>query len=144
LKIELRKPDNSDYEPKDVYKVEIYLRCDVSDLYHEDHWEVRGTDDPYDKPVSATPRFVGGQICGTMRMKAFTGGTKFTIVCTAPIMGAKEIWIQKTRLPTTLHSHGSGWPNFNGNQWNSYTGNAPAQNSNWLVTEMAINEVVLY
>ena len=52
----------------------------------------------------------------------------------------KELWIQQT----TLHSHGSGWPNYNGNRWNSFSGNAPAQNSNLPVSFMMINEVVVY
>jgi len=142
LKIQLRKPDNSDFEPKDVSRVVIYQRCDANELYHQTQFDIKWTDDPADaaKAVIPSPRLVGGKYCGTTRQVFFTGGTQFTVPCAVKAAAAKEIYIQKT----TLHSHGGGWPNYNGNQWNSYSGNAPAQNSNWPVAFLMINEVVLY
>jgi len=142
LRIELRKIDNSDYEPKDVARVEIYQRCDANELYHRTTFDIKWTDDPTDpaKAVVPSPRLVGGKYCGNTQQTFFTGGTKFIVPCAVPAAAAKQIWIQKT----TLHSQGNGWPNYNGNQWNSYSGNAPAQNSNWPVAFLMINEVVLY
>ena len=140
LQIQLRKPDNSDYEAKDVNRVEIYQRCDANELYHQTSFQVSWTEDPAANPLFASPRLAGGKTCGSTSQVFFTGGTKFLVPCRTPATAAKEIWIQKT----TLHSHGSGWPNYNGNQWNSYSGNAPAQNSNLPVCFLMINEVVLY
>jgi len=142
LRIQLRKPDNSDFEPKDVNRVEIYQRCDANELYHQTAFEVKWTDDPTDnaKAVIPSPRLVGGKYCSTTNQVFFTGGTKFLVPCRATATAAKEVWIQKT----TLHSHGGGWAGYNGNQWNAYTGNAPAQNSNLPVAFLMINEVVLY
>ena len=140
LKIDLKKGDNSDYLAKPVARVEVYQRCDANELYHQTSFDIRGTEDQAATPLYPAPRLVGGKICSTTNQVFFTGGTKFTVPCPTPIMDAKEIWIQKT----TLHSHGSGWPNYNGNAWNSYSGNAPAQNSNWPVAFMMVNEVVLY
>ena len=142
LRIELRKPDNSDFEPKDVSRVEIYQRCDANELYHQTAFDIKWTDDPTDpaKAVVPSPRLVGGKYCSTTRQTFFTGGTKFIVACAVPAAAAKQIWIQKI----TLHSHGGGWPNYNGNPYNSYSGNAPAQNSNWPVAFLMINEVVLY
>ena len=144
LKIQLRKPDNSDFEPKPITRVTIYQRCDANELYHQTNFEIRISEDPEDlaKAVIPSPRLTGGKICDTTSQFFFTGGTQFTVPCdkeTAKAM-AKEVWIQKT----TLHSNGAGWPNFNGNQWNSYAGNNQAQNSNWPVCFLMINEVVLY
>ena len=68
------------------------------------------------------------------------GGTKFTVPCVPAVAAAFHVWIQKT----TLHSTGAGWPGFNGNQWNSWTGSAPAQNTPNPVAFLMINEVVLY
>ena len=142
MRIQLRKPDNSDFEPKDVNRVEIYQRCDANELYHQTAFEVKWTDDPTDnaKAVIPSPRLVGGKYCSTTNQVFFTGGTKFLVPCRATATAAKEVWIQKT----TLHSHGGGWAGYNGNQWNAYTGNAPAQNSNLPVAFLMINEVVLY
>ena len=140
LQIQLRKPDNSDYEPKDVSRVEIFQRCDANELYHQTAFEIRWTEDPAANPVIPSPRLVGGKICGTTRQYFFTGSTKFLVPCAVKAVAAKEVWITKT----TLHSHGNGWPGYNGNQWNSYTGTAPAQNSAWPVAFLMINEVTLY
>ena len=113
----------------------IKLLSDVESFkYSEDV-----TDAPA-KAVIATPRLVGGAYCSNTRQVFFTGGTKFTVFCFEKTKPAKEIYISKT----TLHSHGNGWPGFNGNQWNSYTGNAPAQNSPWPVAVVMINEITLY
>ena len=125
MKIDLKKGDNSDYLAKPVARVEVYQRCDANELYHQTSFDIRGTDDQAATPLYPTPRLVGGKPCRTTNQLFFTGGTKFTVPCIIPIMDAKEIWIQKT----TLHSHGVGWSNYNGNQWNSYSGNAPTQNS---------------
>lgn len=142
LKIELVEPDQITPAPqgKDVNRVEIYQRCDANELYHQAAFDIRGTDDPVKTPLYANPRLTGGRVCSTTTQMFFTGGTKFTVPCPTPIVAAKEIWIQKT----TLHSHGAGWPNYNGNRWNSWTGNSPAQNSNSPVAFLMINEVVLY
>ena len=140
LKIDLRKADNSDYLAKPVARVEVFQRCDANELYHQTSFDIRGTDDQSTTPLYPAPRLVGGKTCSTTSQVFFTGGTKFTVPCTTPIMDAKEIWIQKI----TLHSHGSGWPNYNGNGWNGYSGSSPAQNSNWPVAFMMVNEVVLY
>ena len=140
LQIQLRKPDNSDYEAKDVNRVEIYQRCDANELYHQTSFQVSWTEDPAANPLFASPRLAGGKTCGSTSQVFFTGGTKFLVPCRTPATAAKEIWIQKT----TLHSHGGGWANYNGNQYNSYSGNAPAQNSNLPVCFLMINEVVLY
>jgi len=144
LRIELKKPDNSDYEVQKITRVVIYQRCDANELYHQTTFDVKISKDPA-TPADAiipSPRLVGGVYCGNSRQLFFTGGTQFTVPCsaTAAALDAKEVWIQKT----TLHSHGGGWPNYNGNQWNSYSGNSPAQNSNWPVAFLMINEVVLY
>ena len=139
LKIDIRKPDDSDYEPQTINRVQIYQRCDANEIYHQTNFEVRANDgNP--GTVYGSPRLVGGKFCGTYRAWFPTGGTSFTVPCPTPIASAKEVWIQNT----TLHSHGGGWPNYGGGQWNSYTGNAPAQNSNWPVAFLMINEVVLY
>ena len=142
LRIQLRKPDNSDFEPQTVNRVEIFQRCDANELYHQTAFDIKWSEDPTDnsKAVIPSPRLVGGKYCGNTRQTFFTGGTKFLVPCAVPAAACKEVWIQKT----TLHSHGNGWPNYNGNQWNSYSGNAPAQNSNWPVAFLMINEVVLY
>ena len=143
LRIQIQKPDNSAPEPKDVSRVVIYQRCDANELYHQTAFEVKWSEDVTDAPAKAvipTPRLVGGKYCGTTRQVFFTGGTQFTLLCSPTAAAAQEIWISKT----TLHSHGNGWPGYNGNQWNSYTGSAPAQNSNWPVAFLMINEVVLY
>jgi len=144
LRIQLRKPDNSDFEPKPITRVVIYQRCDANELYHQTNFEVKISEDPADptKAVTPTPKLIGGLYCGRTTQRFFTGGTQFTVPCQAPASttDAKEVYIQKT----TLHSHGGGWPNYAGNQWNSYTGNAPAQNSNWPVCFLMINEIVLY
>ena len=140
LQIQLRKPDNSDYMAKDVSRVEIFQRCDANELYHQTAFEVRWTDDVAANPVVPSPRLVLGKICGTTRQYFFTGSTKFLVPCVAKAVAAQEVWITKT----TLHSHGNGWPGYNGNQWNSYTGTAPAQNSAWPVAFLMINEVTLY
>ena len=140
----MRKPDDTDFEPKPITRVVIYQRCDANELYHRTNFEVKISEDPTDptKAVVPSPRLVGGKFCGTTSQLFFTGGTQFTVPCvaTTAAVPAKEVWIQKT----TLHSQGNGWPNYNGNQWNSYTGNAPAQNSAWPVCFLMINEVVLY
>jgi len=138
LKIEFKKVADNAADAKDVNRVQIYQRCDANELYHQTNFEVRATDTP--GKIFGTPRLTGGKFCGTTSQVFFTGGTSFTVPCPTPVTGAKEVWIQKT----TLHSHGSGWPNYNGNQWNSYTGNSPAQNSNWPVCFLMINEVVIY
>ena len=146
LQIRLRKPDNSAPEPKPITRVVIYQRCDANELYHSTNFEVKiaesGAETDPTKQVIPQPRLVGGKFCGTTRQVFFTGGTQFTVPCTPTTAAAdaEEVWIQKT----TLHSHGGGWPNYAGNQWNSYTGNSPAQNSNWPVCFLMINEVVLY
>ena len=143
LKIQLRNGDNSDFEPKEIVRVEVFQRCDANELYHTTNFEIKYSEDVTDPPGKAvipTPRLVGGKYCATSRQVFFTGGTKFVVVCRPKTAPAQEIFIGKT----TLHSHGNGWPGFNGNQWNSYTGNAPAQNSNWPVCFLMINEVVLY
>merc|ERR1719454_1734055 len=67
-------------------------------------------------------------------------GTRIINTCKFTPADFNEVWIQKT----TQHSHGGGWPNYNGNRWNSYSGNAPAQNSNLPTNFIIINEVVLY
>ena len=144
LRIELKKPDNSDYVAQKITRVVVYQRCDANELYHQTAFDVKISKDPA-TPADAiipSPRLVGGVYCGNSRQLFFTGGTQFTVPCsaTAAALDAKEVWIQKT----TLHSHGGGWPNYNGNQWNSYSGNSPAQNSNWPVAFLMINEVVLY
>ena len=138
----MRKPDNSDYEPKPITRVVIYQRCDANKLYHRTNFEVKRSEDLDDptKAIVPQPRLIGGKFCGRTSQIFFTGGTQFTVPCLAPPVTAKEVWIQKT----TLHSQGNGWPGYNGNQWNSYTGNAPAQNSAWPVCFLMINEVVLY
>ena len=124
---------------KDIKRVEIYQRCDANELYHRTSFEIRGDPD-LDGSVYPSPRMIGGKICATTTQGFTTGGTKFTVPCTPMVTAAKAVWIQKT----TLHSHGAGWPNFNGNRWNSWTGNAPAQNTNAPVCFLMINEVVLY
>jgi len=143
LKIQLRKPDNSDYEPQDITRVVIYQRCDANELYHQTAFEIKWSEDVTDAPAKAvipTPRLVGGKYCATTRQVFFTGGTQFTVICQPKAVAVQEIYISKT----TLHSHGNGWPGFAGNQWNSYTGSAPAQNSAWPVAFLMINEVTLY
>ena len=125
---------------KDITRVEIYQRCDANELYHRTTFEIRGDPEDPTPEVYHSPRLIGGKICATTSQGFTTGGTKFTVPCTATITAAKSVWIQKT----TLHSHGQGWPNFNGNHWNSYTGNSPAQNTNAPVAFLMINEVVLY
>jgi len=144
LRIQFRKPDNSDFEPIDLSRVVIYQRCDANELYHQTQFEIRYTtkkDMDDGLGVYPSPRLVGGKICATTSQVFFTGGTQFTVPCIGgPIKDVVEIWIQKT----TLHSQGAGWPNYNGNRWNSYSGNAPAQNSNWPVSFLMINEVVVY
>jgi len=140
LKIEFVKPDQVTPEPKEVKRVEIYQRCDANELYHQTAFDIRGTEDQAATPLYARPQLTGGKFCSTTTQVFFTGGTKFTVPCPTPIAAAKEVWIQKT----TLHSHGAGWPNYNGNRWNSWTGNSPAQNSNWPVAFLMINEIVFY
>ena len=142
LRIQLRKPDNSDFEPKDVNRVEIFQRCDANELYHQTAFDIKWTDDPTDnsKAVIPSPRLVGGKYCATTRQVFFTGGTQFTVMCQPKAVAAKDLYISKT----TLHSHGNEWPGYAGNQWNSYTGSAPAQNSAWPVAFLMINEVTLY
>jgi hypothetical protein len=139
LKIELLKPDQTP-EKQTVNRVEVYQRCDANELYHQTHFDIRGTEDQAATPLYAGPRLTGGKVCATTSQYFFTGGTKFTVPCPTPIADAKEVWIQKT----TLHSHGAGWPNFNGNRWNAPRQGSPAQNSNWPVCFLMINEVVLY
>jgi len=142
LRIQLRTPDGSDFVGQDVSRVTIYQRCDANELYHQTAFDIRWSDDPNDptKAVFPSPKLTGGNFCATTQQVFFTGGTQFTVPCLLTATNAKEIWIQKT----TVHSQGAGWPNYNGNQWNSYTGNSPAQNSNWPVAFLMINEVVLY
>ena len=142
LKIAIKLIDNSDYKAKAINRVQIYQRCDANELYHQTNFLVMVTDDPAAKAIIPTPRLSGGSAtCGTTQTFQMTGGTNFIVPCAgAPLAGIKEVAIQKT----TMHSHGSGWPGYNGNQWNSYTGSAPAQNSNWPVCFLMINEVVLY
>ena len=140
LRIQLRKPDDTDFEPKPITRVVIYQRCDANELYNRTDFEVKISEDPADaaKAVVPGPKLIGGLYCGRTSQTFFTGGTQFTVPCVAPASttAAKQVWIRIT----TLHSHGGGWPNFAGNQWNSYTGNAPAQN----VAFLMINEVTLY
>jgi hypothetical protein len=140
LKIKFVKADQIEAaDGQEIKRVEIYQRCDANELYHRTSFEIRG--DTTDPPtVYTSPRLVGGKICATTTQGFTTGGTKFTVPCPVPVAAAKAVWIQKT----TLHSHGQGWPNFNGNRWNSFTGNAPAQNTNAPVCFLMINEVVLY
>jgi len=139
LKIDIMKPDLSDFEPKEIKRVQVFQRCDANELYHPTSFDVRVNDgDP--GTVYANPRLVGGKVCGTRTFMYFSGGTQFMVPCAAPIPDAKEVFIQKT----TLHSHGQGWPGYGGGQWNSYTGNSPAQNSNVPACFLMINEVVLY
>ena len=139
LKIDIMKPDLSDFEPKEIKRVQVFQRCDANELYHPTNFDVRVNDgDP--GTVYANPRLTGGKICGTRTFMFFSGGTQFMVPCAAPIPDAKEVFIQKT----TLHSHGQGWPGYGGGQWNSYTGNSPAQNSNVPACFLMINEVVLY
>lgn len=144
LKIMLRKPDNSDYEPQDITRLVIYQRCDANELYHRTAFEIKWSEEPgsgdISKEVFPSPRLVGGKYCATTNQVFFTGGTQFTVLCQPKAVAVKEIFISKT----TLHSHGNGWPGFAGNQWNSYTGSAPAQNSAWPVAFLMINEVTLY
>ena len=144
LKIQLRKPDNTDYEPQDITRLVIYQRCDANELYHRTAFEIKWSEEPgsgdFSKEVVASPRLVGGKYCATTNQVFFTGGTQFTVLCQPKAVAVKEIFISKT----TLHSHGNGWPGFAGNQWNSYTGSAPAQNSAWPVAFLMINEVTLY
>ena len=140
LRIELKKSDLTDYLAKPVARVEVYQRCDANELYHPTSFDIRGTEDQASTPLYASPRLSGGKVCATTSQAFYTGGTKFTVPCPVPVPDAKEIWIQKT----TLHSHGGGWPNYNSNRWNGYSGYAPAQNSNWPVAFLMINEVVLY
>ena len=144
LKIQLRKPDNSDYEPQDITRLVIYQRCDANELYHRTAFEIKWSEEPgsgdFSKEVVPSPRLVGGKYCATTNQVFFTGGTQFTVLCQPKAVAVKEIFISKT----TLHSHGNGWPGFAGNQWNSYTGSAPAQNSAWPVAFLMINEVTLY
>ena len=138
LKIEFKNRDFTAYEPVTVNRVQIYLRCDAMELYHRTNFEIRVNDgNPGD--VYTSPRLTGGKICGTSS-GLNNGGTSFTVPCAEPIANVTEIWIQKT----SLHSHGSGWPNFNGNRWNSWTGNSPAQNSNAPLAFLMVNEVVVY
>ena len=70
LRIHLRTHDNSDFEAKKVSRVEIYLRCDPNELYHQNAFDVKGTDDPTDitKAVIPSPRLVGGKYCGTFSL----------------------------------------------------------------------------
>ena len=123
---------------KDIARVEIYQRCDANELYHRTNFEIRTSEAGGD--IYPAPRLVGGKICASTAQGFTSGGTKFVVPCAAPPQKAKEVWIQKT----TLHSHGGGWPGFNGNRWNSWTGSAPAQNSNNPVAFLMINEVVFY
>ena len=143
LKIQLRKPDNTDFEPKEITRIDVFQRCDANELYHQTAFEIKYSEDVTDAPAKAvipTPRLVGGKYCATTQQVFFTGGTKFTVVCRPKTAAAQEIYIGKT----TMHSHGNGWSGFAGNQWNSYTGNAPAQNSAWPVAFLMINEITLY
>jgi len=140
LKIDIMKPDLSDFEPKEIKRVQVYQRCDANELYHPTSFDVRVNDgDP--GTVYAGPRLVGGKVCGTRTFQFGFGGTSFTIPCAAPIPDAKEVWIQKT----TLHSHGAGWPGYGCGQWNNWCGGGtPAQNSNVPACFLMVNEVVLY
>ena len=139
LKIDSMKADLSDFEPKEIKRVQVYQRCDANERYHPRSYEVRVNDgDP--ETIYAAPRLVGGKICGTRTFQFGFGGTSFTIPCATPISDAKEVWIQGT----TLYSHGQGWPGYGSGQWNNWNGNSPAQNSNVPCNFLAINEVVLY
>ena len=117
-----------------VTRVQIFQRCDANELYHPTQFEIRYAVEEGD--VTPTPRLTGGKLCGTTTQVRFAAGTSFNVPCVNPEK-AKEVWIQKT----PLHSHGQGWPNFNGNHWNSNSGKAPAQTP---VTFLMINEVVIY
>ena len=107
-------------------RVEIYQRCDANELYHHTSFEIRGAHSPGE--IYRSPELVGGEICATTTQGFATGGIKFTVACTSPLENITEVWIQKTNL----HSHGAGWPGFNGNRWNSWSGNSAAKNTNIL------------
>merc|ERR1739848_329640 len=124
---------------KDINRVEIYQRCDANELYHRTSFDIRG-DTVNTGEVYTAPRLVKGKICAVTTQGFTNGGTKFTVPCVPAVAAAFHVWIQKT----TLHSTGAGWPGFNGNQWNSWTGSAPAQNTPNPVAFLMINEVVLY
>ena len=65
MKIQLRKPDNSDYEPQDITRLVIYQRCDANELYHSTAFEIKWSEDPdsgdITKGVFPSPRLVGGK-----------------------------------------------------------------------------------
>ena len=88
LRIDLRKPDDSDYVPKTINRVQIYQRCDANEIYHQTNFEVRANDgNP--GTVYGSPSLVGGKFCGTYRAWFPTGGTSFTVPCQTPVADAK-------------------------------------------------------
>ena len=100
------KPDRSDFEPKEIKRVQVYQRYDANELYHLASYVVKVNDDP--GTVFPAPRLVGGKVCGTRTFQFGFGGTSFMIPCAAPILDVKEVWIQRT----TRHSHGQGLPGY--------------------------------
>ena len=88
----MRKPDNSDYEPTNVNRVEIYQRCDANEFYLQTTFDVRWSKDPTDnaKAVIPSPRLAGGKYSGTTCQVFFTGGTKFLVPCRTTATATKE------------------------------------------------------
>ena len=84
LKIDIRKPDDSDYVPQTINRVQIYQRCDANEIYHQTNFEVRANDGA-PGTVYGSPRLVGGKFCGTYRAWFPTGGTSFTVPCPTPV-----------------------------------------------------------
>jgi len=132
LKISFMQGDQRTPKPMTVTRVEIYQRCDATELYHQTNFDIRGTDDQETTPLYAGPRLTGGKICSRNQVQS-TGDTKFTFPCRTPIEAAKEIWIQKTTVPM----YGAGWPN-------SARGNGGGRRSNVPVSFLMINEVVVF
>ena len=128
MRIQLKLPDNSDFEPQDITRMVDYQRFDANEPYHQTAFETKGMEYPNDAPaigVIPTPRLVGGIHCATTRQVFFTEGTQVTVPCAPKAVAAKEIHISKT----THNNHDNGLPGYAGNQLNSFIGPAPAQNS---------------
>ena len=49
LRIQLKLPDNSDFEPQDIPVVVMYQRCDANELCHQTAFETKWPEYPNDK-----------------------------------------------------------------------------------------------
>lgn len=123
-----------------ITHIDVYQRCDANELYHRTQFDAWYGEEHGKISTFNSPLLSGGKRFGVQNVQMYTSGTKFTISAAnrMAVKTAKEVGIQKR----TLHSHGRGWPNYNGNNMNRYSGNAPAQNSNVPAAFLMVNEII--